>query len=284
VLDLCDNHFYNPNDVAELRMAALRLRRMAATADALVAATEAMADVLRHEIGRDRPVTVIGDAAETTIEDVRGAPWSGWLARRRFRGLLQRLERGAERTPLVWFGAHGGHAGDHGMGDLESIRPVIEALDREHPVSLTVISNSEEKYRRLIRPWPVPTHYLPWHAATFFDALRAHAIAVLPIRETPFSRCKTNNRLVTALIAGLAVVATGIPSYRPFAECSVLDDWSAGLRRYISDPAERGRHVATGRALVERDWMLPSIADRWQQFFDGFRDRRAEPRAGDART
>jgi predicted DNA-binding transcriptional regulator YafY len=230
-----------------------------------------MADALREVVGPGRPVTVIGDAVETTLQGVPGSPWDRWLARRRLRELSGRLRRESARAPLVWFGSHGGPSGDHGMGDLESVRPVIESLDRDHPVSLTVISNSAEKYERLVRPWRVPTHYLPWNAETFLAALRLHRIAVLPIRENPFTRCKTNNRLVTALAAGLAVVATGIPSYRPFADCCVLDDWLSGLRRYILDAEKRQQDVAAGQRLVERDWLLPAIADQWQRLFDGLR-------------
>jgi len=271
VLDLCDNHFHNPDNLAVLRAAAAQLRRMADEADVLVASTEAMADALRAEVGPGRQVTVIGDAVETTVEGVSGPPWSRWWARRRLRDLGSRLEWDAARTPLVWFGSHGGPSGDHGMGDLESVRPVIESLGGEHPVSLTVISNSAEKYDRLIRPWSVPTHYLQWNADTFLAALRLHRIAVLPIRESPFTRCKTNNRLVTALAAGVAVVATGIPSYRPFADCCALDDWLGGLRRYILDAEKRRRDVTAGQRLVERDWVVPVIADQWQRLFDGLR-------------
>jgi hypothetical protein len=271
VLDLCDNHFYTPLNLDAPRNAAAQLRRMVGLADELVASTDAMAQVLREEAGPDRHVSVIGDAVETAIEGVPAAPWERWWARRRLQALSKRLEGGADRARLVWFGSHGGPAGDHGMGDLESLRPLLESLHREHAVSLTVISNSAAKFARLIRSWSLPTHYLEWSAETFLDALRLHAIALIPIRENPFTRCKTNNRLVTALAAGLGVAATGIPSYRPFEEFCVLDDWSDGLRRYILDPEARRRAVTAGQRLLEREWTLARIADRWQQYFDGFR-------------
>ena len=271
VLDLCDNHFYNPLNLAVLHNAAVQLRRMVSQADDLVASTDAMAHVLREETGGGKPVTVIGDAVESTIEGVRAAPWERWWARRRLQALAKRLGDSAARTRLVWFGSHGGPAGEHGMADLETLRPLLESLHQEHDVSLTVISNSAAKFARLIRPWSMPTYYLDWSADTFWDALRLHAIAVIPIRENPFTRCKSNNRLVTALAAGLAVVATGIPSYRPFEEFCALDDWSGGLRRYILDTEARRRAVAGGQRLLELEWTLATIADRWQHYFDGFR-------------
>jgi len=160
VLDLCDNHFYNPDGREILRAAAAELHRMLDLSDELVASTEAMADVLRGETGTDRPITVIGDAAETSIEGVPSSPWSRWWAARRLRGLAARLRALPHATPLVWFGSHGGPAGEHGMGDLVIIREALVALHREHALTLTVISNSAAKFRRLLRSWPVPTQYL----------------------------------------------------------------------------------------------------------------------------
>ncbi len=272
VLDLCDNQFYNPLNRGDLRLEADQLRRMLGEADELIASTDVMAQVLRQEVGDGKPVTVIGDAVETRIEGVRAFPWERWLARHRVRALGARLGARDAQTRLVWFGSHGGRTRDHGMRDLEILRPLLESLHGEHPLSLTVISNSTAKFARLIRPWTVPTHYLEWSAETFLDALRLHDIALIPIRENPFTRCKTNNRLVTALSAGLAVVASGIPSYRPFEECCVLDDWSGGLRRYIFDPEVRRLAVSAGQALVQRGWTLPTITDQWQRYFDGLRN------------
>jgi hypothetical protein len=273
VLDLCDNHFHDAVAAEVVRTASAKLRRMLGLADELVASTEAMAEVLREETGGRTPVTVIGDAVETAIEGVRTAPWHRWQARRRLRALSKWLAAASTSSRLVWFGSHGGPSGDHGMSDLGTLRPLLESLHGEHPLRLTVISNSPEKFDRLVRPWRLPTHYLEWSPTTFLSALRLHEIAVIPIRENPFTRCKTNNRLTTALAAGLATVATGIPSYLPFASACTLDDWSGGLRRYIFDPESRRRAVAAGQDVIRRDWTLPVIADQWRRYFDGFRER-----------
>jgi hypothetical protein len=275
VLDLCDNHFYNPEGLESLRRVATELRRMIDLADELVASTDAMARVLDAEAGGTKPITVIGDAVELGIDGVPAGAWERWRARRRLRRLRQWLDADAGRVRLVWFGAHGGPSGAHGMADLEILRSAAESVHRERPVSLTVISNSAATFGRLIRPWAAPTRYLDWNAGTFLEALRMHTIAVIPAGENPFTRCKTNNRLVTALAAGLAVVASGIPSYRPFEGCCVLDNWSGGLRRYVLEPEQRERDVAAGQALVRRDWTLGRIADHWQRYFDGLRARAA---------
>lgn len=269
VLDLCDNHFYVPNGSPTLARAAAELRAMVRAVDEVVASTDALAEVVRQEVPAGAPVTVIGDAVEAGLQGPPGHP----LRRLRDRLRLARLRRAlaASGLPrerrLVWFGVAGGPRGDYGMRDLLARRADVEAVARTHALSLTVVSNSREMFRRHIHPWNMPTFYLDWSAYTFDAALREHAVAVIPVTQTPFTRCKTNNRVATALSTGLAVVADSIPSYRPFAAAARLDDWEGGLRDYLSDPTRRAADVEAGRALLARDWSDDAIADRWLAFF-----------------
>jgi len=173
------------------------------------------------------------------------------------------------RTSMVWFGIHGGDNAEFGMTDLLKLRHLMEALDRRFPLSLSVISNCREKYDAAIRPWSIPTRYLEWHPVTFLPALKAHGVAVIPISPNPFTLCKTNNRMALSIHAGVAVVADAIPSYRAFSEACYLDDWEAGLERYLSDPDLRRRHVEIGQAIIAREWTIAHIADQWQEFFNG---------------
>jgi hypothetical protein len=270
VLDLCDNHFYNPNGLESLRKAGEQLKRMMAIADELVASTAAMSEVMRAELSTPRNVTIIEDAVETEIRGVSTRFWDRWWAKNQLGKLFRQLEDGKQdgRTPLVWFGIHGGPNAEYGMLDLLKLKPLLEKMNRRYPLSLTVISNSKKKYDRAIRPWPFPTYYLNWQADTFFPALRFHAIIVIPISQNPFTRCKSNNRLVSSLYVGVAVVADSIPSYQNFADVCYLDDWEMGLESYLSDPELRRRHVERGQAIIAREWTLTHLAEKWRRFFD----------------
>lgn len=270
VLDLCDNHFHNPNGLESLRKAGDQLRRMMALADHLVASTEQLAEVMRAELPTPRPVTVIADPVETEIRRVKTPPWEQWWEKLRLEQLLRRLEleKLKGHTPLVWFGIHGGPHGEYGMLDLLRLRLLLEELGHRFPISLTVISNSRTKYRSAIRPWRIQTHYLAWHPDTFFSALRAHSIALIPISKNPFTICKGSNRLALAVGAGMAVVADSIPSYQAFAEVCQLDNWETGLENYLSSPELRQRHVERGQAIIAKEWTLTHIADKWQDLFD----------------
>jgi hypothetical protein len=270
VLDLCDNHFYNPHGDPGLARAAEQLRRMMSAADHLVASTPALAEVMLAQSSGPRDISVIGDAVEDDVSEVKGPFLRRWPDRLRLRRLIKWLENGRQRgqTSLVWYGLHGGPRAEHGMLDLARVRSVIEALHRDSPLSLTVISNSRRKYAEAIRPWTLPTAYLGWNPETFQAALRSHDIAIIPITPNQFTVCKSNNRLTTALNAGLAVVADPIPSYQEFEGVCRIGDWAEGLRAYISQPQLRERDVRAGQEQIERDWSLPRIADAWQQLFE----------------
>jgi hypothetical protein len=270
VVDLCDNHFYNPTGKPELARARVALERMLRLADYLVASTPELGSVIRAELGTDRPVEVIGDAVEETIAGDHESGLRRWLRRRELQRLLAWLENGRTmgiEAALVWFGIHGGPHHEHGIGDLLRVRPLIEQLHQRHRVQLTVISNSRQKFDRLIAPWSVPTHYLEWSPLTFLPALRAHQIALIPVTQNPFTWCKSNNRLATAIAAGLGVVADTIPSYQEFAQVCRLDDWEKGLSDYVRDPAIRSRDVQAGQTLVSRFCSPERIADAWQRLF-----------------
>jgi hypothetical protein len=270
VLDLCDNHFYNPHGDPGLARAAEELRVMMDVADHLIASTQTLAGVMQTQLSVPRPISVIGDAVEDEIVELRGSVPGRWWDQLQLRRLTRWLAHGRRqgRSPLVWFGLHGGSRTEHGMLDLARVRPVLEALHRDTPLSLTVISNSRRKYAQSIQPWALPTAYLAWSPETFQAALRLHDIAIIPVTPNDFTVCKSNNRLVTALNSGLAVVADAIPSYREFEHVCRLGDWGEGLRCYLSEPHIRERDVLAGQQQIRRDWSLPRIADTWQRFFD----------------
>jgi hypothetical protein len=269
VFDLCDNHFYNPYSLQPLLKAREQLLRMMALADYVVTSTESLAEVVRS-VKRDlQSIVVIGDAVETEIPHEFTPWWLRWWHVRHLARLhtVIKAEQAQGRTSLVWFGIHGGPNAPYGMMDLLNIRSCLERLNREFPLTLTVISNSWNKYLKVMRGWNIRTRYMPWSANTFLSALQAHAIAVIPISLNPFTRCKTNNRLVTAVQARLAVVADSIPSYEEFRSVTRLDCWESGLREYISTPDLRRRDVLIAQSMISEKWSLQKIADQWQLFF-----------------
>ncbi len=209
---------------------------------------------------------VIGDLAD----DLSVVPVSAY-ARLQARWSLWRADaslppRGPQApTRLVWFGDQGGDWAPVGLCDIAAMRPLLERLNREFPLHLSVISNNRSKYRRLFADAAFPHRYLQWNAQTFPQLLAQHDIVLIPASDNEFTACKTDNRVVSAFRAGLPVVASPIPSYRRYAAAMEPGDLEAGLRRYLRMPTLRQLHALRGRTLAERYSAPGPILDRWQQ-------------------
>lgn len=275
VVDECDNHFHNPKGSLSWSKTSANIRSLIDLSDQVVTSTQALANELRSATGTAKPVTVIGDAVESDNEVDFDPAWRRILSlkrkaahlRQRALASVLRAESSNGVTQLVWFGNHGTSYAEGGMLDLLKVRPLLEQLHKRHPLSLTVISNSEPKYLEHIKPWAIPSRYVTWDRTTFLELLRLHDIALIPITRDPFTVCKSNNRLATALRAGLAVVADSIPSYEAFSSACILDDWDTGLASYLCSPDRRAAHVSAGQALIDLQWTPHHIAQQWQAFF-----------------
>ena len=97
----------------------------------------------------------------------------------------------------------------------------------------------------------------------FRAALSTHAIALVPAQSNPFTRCKTNNRLATAFVNGLAVAADALPAYEEFADVAVIDDWDSGLGALMDDADGRAQRVRRARERLQQRYSLEGVCQRW---------------------
>ncbi len=265
IFDMCDNHFYNPQRLPEWVQRGNQLRRMLEVADQVVASTQALSEALTEECPCIGHIEVIGDA----LDDLSVIPIP----------LLDRLKlplrtrfvfsgvgslRKCGHTALLWFGNHGSPYAEGGMLDLAPLRAGLQSLHSKYPLLLTIVSNSREKFDQNFSSWGIPCFYLPWHPLSFAKIAVTHDIAIIPIQSNGFTRCKTDNRLVTSLAQGLAVVANPISSYLPYAQVARIGDITDGLRDYLAKPDVRKQESVDGKKLVESTRNIRHVADQWQ--------------------
>ena len=267
LLDICDNHFYAAHEHAGFRERRDNLLRMIERATGIIAASEELRRVIGRSCAAAQVAAVIADPIEDLRELRRSAPLQdrlAWLAWLRYRSRVTRLRR-AGAVGLVWFGNQGvDYSEQGGMGDLLTLRPLLERHARSRPIYLSVISNSAERFAQLVDGWGVTTLYTDWRARFFGDALALHDVALIPVEKNPFTLCKTANRLALALSSGLAVIADSIPAYEPYRDVTVLDDWEAGLTRYLSDASRRRQDALRGRERVMQDMNIDRIGAAWE--------------------
>src|SRR5262245_15291349 len=142
VLDLCDNHFYNPNALASYEIARRDLIEMLALTDLVICSTPALARVVMREAGMAKLPKVVGDI----FEKPAGSAPSG-------RSALPRL---------LWFGFHGSPNAPAGLADILNVSDELVRAHAHTPFELVVVSNNRAKFDTLIAPLSFATRYVEW--------------------------------------------------------------------------------------------------------------------------
>lgn len=279
VLDSFDNYFLNETGDAD-RAALLSAYREALPLFAcFTVSSPGLKPLLEAELPsgaggdmRDMPlVRVVGDPVETPAaarafeswpRRMHPGRWSGqWRAWRELRE--HRAQRRVARQ-LVWFGNHGSAYATGGMAELEPLLPLLEAAARRQPLRLTVVSNSEQRYRELFGRAGFPHRYRPWDRLHFLSLLGEQDLVLLPARMTAFTMAKSNNRMLLALAQGVPVMADPLPDYQPWRAHCALDDWDR-LAEHIADPAPLAARARAAMPAIERDYSTRAIAAQWRQ-------------------
>lgn len=252
ILDLCDDHFHNPEGLPKYEASRRKLIAMIRLADAVVCSTPVLAEAVRREAKLDATPAVAPDVYEQAAVSA-GAPTP--------------LDRPAR---LLWFGRHGSPNAPAGMGDLLLIRDALAGAFAERPFEVVACSDSRERFDALFGPgsgqaFVAPMRYAPWTPDRFTAELGAADAVIIPLSDNPFVAAKTHNRLTLALSAGVPVVADPLDSYREFAPFAFIDDWAAGLETVLLRPEGARAKAAGAREYLEANWSAQAVAPRWEE-------------------
>ncbi len=219
IIDICDNHFIHDNHNRRALF-----KRAICMSDIVIASTEYLAEIIKKECDKKISIYTIDDYIEKpyypnifeSILSIKDLLFYYILKYKLF--IFKKSKK------MIWFGAHQGGYGESGMQDLLKIKEIMEEM-KEEKITLTVISNSYEKYLKIVKEWKIRTFYLPWSVITFSKALNLHDIALIPINKNQFTMSKTANRVTTSLIHDLQVIADEIPSYKKYDKYIYLNNW-----------------------------------------------------------
>jgi hypothetical protein len=246
LLDLCDDHFYNPADLPKYREAREHLLAMIALCDDVVCSTPVLARAVQHQARLTRPPAVAPDVYEQA-EAPAGPPTP--------------MDRAAR---LLWFGRHGSPNAPAGMTDMLLVREPLARAFKLRPFEVVICSDSRERYEELFAGYPVPTRFQPWSRESFAAELAAADAVLIPLSDNPFVAAKTHNRLSLALSAGVPVVADRLDSYEPFAPYAYLGDWTDGLEAVLLRPHQARDRAAAARVYLEAAWSAAALAPAWE--------------------
>jgi len=255
VLDLCDNHFYNPSGLPAYETARKNLLEMIGLADLIVCSTPTLADFVVAEAGLGQRPRIVGDPVE--FSDAFSAPARGQNV----------ADAAGKPFRLLWFGIHGSPNAPCGMADLCRLADVLREIRDDQGVSieLVVCSNSRDEYDRLLRALDIQSSYTEYNRDQFPALLSMMDGVVLPVNKNPFTWAKSHNRLTAALFAGVPVVADPVPSYLEFSAFCTLNDWRSGLREILFDAKAARRKASAGREYILSRWMPSHVAEQWRE-------------------
>ena len=249
VFDLCDNHFAYPNTTPDYIERINCLKAMIDIADAISVSTAELAKLIQHPF-----VHIIDDAIDI--------PPTSFKTQSLFR--LKRALSGKTRAlNLVWFGNAGLQNPPFGLIDLSMVIPHLEALNKQHLISLSIISSSKELADKYVGKPSFPVSYYPWDRSTFSSIFRLHDICIIPVNLNSFTLCKTNNRLVLSLLLGVPVIADEIPSYSEFKEFVLFSNWEENLLKYASNQDLMRKHVLEGQRYIQAKYCREHTVRQW---------------------
>jgi glycosyltransferase involved in cell wall biosynthesis len=250
ILDLCDDHFYNPFDLPKYREAGEDLRSMIALADKVVCSTPVLARAVQFNAKIGRLPAVAPDAYEQ-------APVEG--------GSPTPRDKPAK---LLWFGRHGSPNAEAGVRDLLLIKDALAEAHAKRPFELVICTDSQPHAREVSSELGLKSRFVAWTPESFAKELAGADAVIIPLSDNPFVAAKTHNRLTLALSAGVPVVADRLDSYDEFAPFSFVGDWSAGLEAVLLDPEAARARAAEARPYLEAHWSSEAIAPLWEAALD----------------
>lgn len=267
IYDICDNVFAGKKSYKAARRSAA-IEEMLNLADHVVFTTE----VLRQQIMERIPIglvntSIIPDGLDSFSADGHSYDDRAEKSLSRLSDFLVR-HKGALRC--IWFGKSQGRKS--GIAHIQHAVRELEIFSRQHPVTLTVVSNHSLRYFMHSRGWRIPHHYEHWNSASFGQILSMHDVAVIPIEQNDYTIGKTINRPATAIMAGLGVVADSIDAYEELRAYIPLDNWQSGLSHYCQTPPLQDPALIAAREYLQSRFGNDIIGSNWADLLIKFHE------------
>lgn len=173
---------------------------------------------------------------------------------------LDPSEEGQREPAICWVGTH---------GNFQYLRLVQDSLARvlrQRPGSSLVVVADRPPDLPAIPP--ARLRFVRWTPQAERDALRAAAVGIMPLLDSPWARGKCSYKMLASMASGLPVVVSPVGMNREILAQGRIGvgatdggEWEEAILRLLDDEAEARRLGAAGRALVMERYSVDRVAD-----------------------
>lgn len=177
---------------------------------------------------------------------------------------LQKERRNSSRLVIGWQGS------GHHLDDLRLVRNVVNYLSSKFDFDFVLAGSDFRNFfrRGTYRPWVKFSENLE-----YFSLFEDFSIGICPLRETPFSECKSDIKFLEYSALGIATIASKVTPYYTIKDgqsgylARNKADWEGYLAELITDKNRREEMGAAAREYVASERTIQGNTWRWEEIY-----------------
>jgi glycosyltransferase involved in cell wall biosynthesis len=170
----------------------------------------------------------------------------------------QHIDSGDTAPTVGWVGSTA-----HRSGDIETLRGVLDVMAKRGDIKLYHGGNhmSYPTFASLLNVSDELVSTAPLHPIETYATLMSMDIGIIPLRDFPFNRCKSDIKGMEYAASGIPFIAQNLDAYVKLNEqlgvgrvAKKPADWIKHLKQLIADPELRKEEGMRNReAIASRD-------------------------------
>lgn len=172
------------------------------------------------------------------------------------------VDQRAGELCIGWTGSHST------LPYLETVRPLLAQLKKEHPFKLLIISDEAPD-------WPeLPFDFVPWSKTSEVSALKQMHIGLMPLPNELWAQGKCGFKLLQYMSVGIVPVASPTDVNEKILGngergmiCSTVSEWYEALSGLAADERLRSRLAEACRPFILNHYSVKSNTDNFLLLF-----------------
>ncbi len=166
--------------------------------------------------------------------------------------------------------------GDTHIPDVELVTPVLVEVLRRYTgrVALHLVGMHPNPLLSSLPNVTCTPFIMDYASYARFASEQHFDLAIAPLIDNPFNRCKSSIKCLEYSALGLPAVYSNIPPYTKFVSdgengllASTSEEWLQAIVRLIEDQALRMRIGLAAQENVRRNWLLGDHAHEWTEAY-----------------